>query len=168
MSQNALALSAALFASISVAGCGGAASPFSGSPFSKASSNELVFVSAAQTWDLNKDNVVTCDEWVQYTTELFQSADQDRDGSVTAEEYKTIVSQDRLFETVGMAHFDANKDGSLTLQEFTGARNPAFDLLDRDKDCQIASGEMVQTRQLDNDKNTGSGAPNITGAGPGR
>lgn len=162
MSRNALAITAALLTSISIAGCGGGSSPFS-----KASSNELVFVSAAQTWDLNKDNVVTCDEWVQYTTELFQSADLDRDGAVTVEEYKKIISQDRLFEMAGMGHFDANGDGRLTQQEFTGARNPAFELLDRDKDCQIASGEMVQTRQMQSPKDEGSGAPNITGAGPG-
>lgn len=163
MSRNALAISAALLASMPIAGCGGGSSPFS-----KASSNELVFISAAQTWDLNKDNVVTCDEWVQYTTELFQSADQDRDGTVTAEEYKTITSQDRLFEVAGMAHFDANGDGRLTLQEFTGARNPAFDMLDRNKDCQIATDEMVQTRQLQKMKDDSSGAPNVPDVGPGR
>jgi Ca2+-binding EF-hand superfamily protein len=161
MSRNALAISASLLASVTIAGCGGGSSPFS-----KASSNELIFISAAQTWDVNKDNSVTCDEWVQYTTELFHAADQDGDGIVTAEEYKKIVSQDRLFETITMAHFDGNKDGKLTLQEFTGARNPAFEMLDRDKDCQIASAEMVQTRQLQQFKDKSS-APNVqTGPGP--
>lgn len=160
MSRNALAISATLLVSVTIAGCGGASSPFS-----KASSNELVFISAAQTWDLNKDNSVTCDEWTQYTTNLFQSADQDGDGNVTAEEYKKIVAQDRLFEMITIAHFDGNGDGRLTLQEFTGARNPAFDMLDRDKDCQIASAEMVQTRQLQQLKDAGN-APNVQ-TGPG-
>lgn len=163
MSRNALAISAALAASVAAAACGGATSPFS-----KAPSTDLVFVSAAQTWDLNKDNSVTCDEWVQYTTELFQAADQDGDGIVTAEEYKKIVSQDRLFDVVGMPHFDGNGDGRLTLQEFTSARNPAFDMLDRDKDCKIAPNEMVQTRQIQQMKDKGSGQPNMPDAGPGR
>lgn len=160
MSRNALAISATLLASVTIAGCGGASSPFS-----KASSKELIYISAAQTWDLNQDNTVKCEEWTQYTTELFQVADQDRDGTVTAEEYKKIVSQDRLFEMITMEHFDGNGDGRLTLQEFTGARNPAFDILDRDKDCQIASGEMVQTRQLQQLKDKGT-APNVQ-TGPG-
>lgn len=163
MSRNALAISATLLASIAAAGCGGGIS----NPFSKASSTELVFISAAQTWDLNKDNSVTCDEWVQYTTELFNSADQDGDGNATTEEYQKIIAQDRLFETIPMAHFDANGDARLTLQEFTSARNPAFEILDRDKDCQIASAEMVQTRQLQQIKDKSSGAPNIQGSGPG-
>lgn len=163
MSRNTLAISAAFLLSVTAAGCGGGIS----SPFSNASSSELIFISAAQTWDLDKDNTVTCDEWAQYTTELFQSADQDGDGVVTAEEYTKITAQDRLFETASMSHFDGNGDGRLTLQEFTGARNPAFDLLDRDKDCRIASAEMVQTRQLQQIKDKGSGAPNIPDAGPG-
>lgn len=162
MSRNALAISAAFLASASLAGCGGASSPFS-----KASSDELTFISAAQTWDLDKNNTVTCDEWTQYTTELFQAADQDSDGIVTTEEYQKIVSQDRLFEVATMAHFDGNKDGRLTLQEFTGARNPAFEMLDRDKDCQIASGEMVQTRQLQQLKDKSS-APNVQTGPSGR
>lgn len=136
-----------------VAGCGGGGGV--ASMFSNASSNELLFVSAAQTWDVNKDNEVTCDEWKQYVGELFQTADGNADGALTAEEYKGVVAQDRLFETVGMNYFDTNNDGKLGRDEFANAPNPAFRLLDRDKNCTIAKNEMVQTRQLEKIKDSG-------------
>ncbi len=141
--RNALRLRATRAAAASallLAGCGG------GSPFGSASNRDLVFVSAAQTWDINKDNVVGCDEWTRYAGDLFQSADQDRDGAVTAEEYARITRQDKLFESAGFSYFDANGDGSLTLAEFAEKPNPAFVLLDKDKNCQLDGNEMVQTR----------------------
>ncbi len=144
-------------------GCGGGIS----NPFAKASGPELMFISAAQTWDLDKNNTVTCDEWKAYTRELFSSADKNGDGALSSEEYQSIVRQDRLFETAGMGFFDLNGDGRLTAQEMADKPNPAFTMLDRDKDCQIASAEMVQTRQIERIKESGDGTPNIGGAGPG-
>jgi hypothetical protein len=38
----------------------------SSSPFSKSSDFDRTFIAAAQTWDLNKDGVVTCNEWNEY------------------------------------------------------------------------------------------------------
>jgi len=116
--------------------------------FSNASSNDLLFVSAAQTWDVDKDNAVTCQEWQTYTGQLFQTADTNTDGSLTKEEFKGVIKQDRLFQSTGMSYFDTNNDGKLSAQEFASTPNPAFKILDRDKDCRIASNEMVQTRQL--------------------
>lgn len=116
-----------------------------GSPLDSASATDLTFVTAAQTWDLNKDNVVECGEWTSYLTSLFGTADADRDGAVTPEEYRAITRQDKLFEVAGMPYFDLDGDGRLTLAEFTGKPNPAFALLDKDKDCRIASSEMVQS-----------------------
>lgn len=150
-------------AALLTAACSGAGV----NPFAKASGPELVFVSAAQTWDMNRDNVVTCDEWKQYTAELFAPADRDGDGALTAEEWKGLVAQDRLFETAGMGFFDRNGDGKVTREELAETPNPAFALLDRDKDCRITSNEMVQTRQIDAPPPS-SGAPNTGGAtGPG-
>ncbi|MDX2287535.1 MAG: hypothetical protein NW217_01760 [Hyphomicrobiaceae bacterium] len=146
-----------------IAGCGGGVA----NPFAKASGPELMFISAAQTWDLDRNNSVTCDEWKAYTAELFGTADKDGDGILTSEEYQGVVRQDRLFETAGMAFFDTNRDGRLTAKEMADTPNPAFAMLDRDKDCQIASAEMVQTRQIERIKETGDGTPNIGGGGPG-
>lgn len=124
-------------------GCGGGGA----SPFGSATNVDLIFVGAAQTWDLNKDNIVACEEWKKYTTELFQSADANRDGVVTVEEYGAITRQDKLFESVGMRQFDGNGDGRLTLAEFVEKPNPAFGILDKNKDCQLDNSEFVQTRQ---------------------
>ncbi|MEO1280693.1 MAG: histidine kinase [Pseudomonadota bacterium] len=137
-----------------VGGCGGGAVPFSG-----AKSDDMLFVSAAQTWDINKDNTVTCDEWKQYTAELFTLADANADGVVGTEEYARIIKADRLFQSAQLGYFDANKDGKLTNQEFTERRNPAFDILDQNKDCQIVSAEMVRTRGVQSAPPSDGGAP---------
>lgn len=168
MVRSGLALPITICAALAAAGCGG--NPFSGggSPFSKASSNELLFVSAAPTWDLDKNNAITCEEWQRYTTELFTEGDANKDGFLTAEEYKTVIKADRLFETADLAYFDANKDGKVALQEMTSKSNPAFEILDKNKDCQIGSDEVVQTRQVQQLKSSGGDAPNdMPGGGPG-
>lgn len=120
-----------------------------GSPFSNTSNLDLTFVSAAGTWDLNRDNKVTCDEWRQYQTQLFKSADANHDGVLTREEFAKIISQDRLFETADFSYYNSNGDAQLTLAEFTDKPNPAFKLLDKNGDCVIASDEFVRTHQLE-------------------
>lgn len=131
-------------------GCSGG--PKISNPLSSANNNELLFVSAAPTWDMNKDNTVSCQEWKQYTAELFQTADGNSDGVLTAEEYEGVIKQDRLFQVATMSFFDSNKDGKLTAQEMADTPNPAFKILDRDKNCEIARNELVHTRQVQNAK----------------
>ena len=115
------------------------------SPFASAAPIEREFMAAAVTWDLNKDGNVTCDEWKQYVTGLFRDADANRDGILTAEEYAVLARRDRLFDTVGLAYFDANADGRLSLSEMTEKRNPAFAALDKNGDCVLSRDERVQT-----------------------
>ena len=59
----------------------------SSSPFASASGLELTFISAAQTWDLNKDNVVTCDEWKAYSTQAFREGDANGDRVVSGADF---------------------------------------------------------------------------------
>ncbi|MCH9808964.1 MAG: hypothetical protein K0U74_14665 [Alphaproteobacteria bacterium] len=153
-------------AALAVAGCGGGSSPFA-----KKSSKELLFVSAAPTWDLDKNNSVTCDEWQRYASELFAEGDVNRDGMLTPEEYQKVIRADRLFETADHAYFDANKDGKVALREMTGKPNPAFQILDKNKDCMIAQNELVHTRQIQRikkDTSDPSDLPGAGGSGPGR
>ncbi|MEL7047864.1 MAG: hypothetical protein AAFO75_02715 [Pseudomonadota bacterium] len=150
-----------LMAACVLSACGGGTVPFGGSD-----SKERLFVSAAQTWDLNKDNKVTCSEWKQYTGELFTLADGNQDGVVGNDEYARIVKADRLFQSASLGFFDTNGDGKLTAQEFTETKNPAFDSLDRNKDCQIASEEMVRTRGIAAPPPSADTGP-PTGGGPG-
>ncbi len=141
ISSKRLDQASAIVAAMLLAGC-----TSGGSPFSSASSVEVTFVGAAQTWDLNKDNVVSCDEWKKYTTDLHQSADANRDGAVSRDEYSGITRQDKLFETVGFGYFDGDNDGRLATAEFIERPNPAFGLLDKNKDCRLEGNELVQTR----------------------
>ena len=131
----------ALLALSAQAGC----STGGNSPFASAPPIEREFMAAAVTWDLNKDGDVTCDEWKQYVTGLFRAADANRDGVLTSEEFAVLSRSDRLFETAGLAYFDANADGRLTLSEMTEKRNPAFAALDKNGDCVLTRDERVQT-----------------------
>jgi hypothetical protein len=116
------------------------------SPLGSASVADREFAVAAITWDLNKDGDVTCDEWKQYATGLFRSADASRDGVLSQDEFAAMARQDRLFDSGNLKFFDVNGDGRVTLEELTGRPNPAFALLDRNKDCVIGRDERVNQR----------------------
>ena len=127
----------AVAVALAVGGCG------TSSPFSSASSTELTFINASQTWDLDKNGTVTCDEWKQYATSSFKQADGNGDGALDAQEWSVMVASDRLFETAGLSYYDANADGKVTLDELANKPNTAFALLDKNKDCQIGHDEAV-------------------------
>jgi Ca2+-binding EF-hand superfamily protein len=110
-------------------------------PFESASATEREFAAAAATWDLNHDGDVTCDEWKQYVGGLFREADVNRDGALTREEFAVMGKRDRLFETIGFKYFDADSDGRITLAEIAERPNPAFTLLDANKDCVLTPEE---------------------------
>lgn len=107
---------------------------------------DRVFVSAAGSWDLNKDSVVTCEEWKTYAAELFDGADANRDGFVDETEYTKIVSTDRMFQTVGFSYYDANGDGKIARTEFVDKPNRAFVLLDQSKQCQLSATQVAGAR----------------------
>jgi hypothetical protein len=134
-----------------------------GNPFEKATDFDRTFISAAQTWDTDKNGVVTCDEWSQYVSSSFREADANGDGALDAAEWPNIVKSDRLFETANLAYFDGNGDGRVQLEEMTGKQNLAFKLLDRNQDCQIDRTESVQVRGAEP---AAKGAGTAEGQGP--
>jgi Ca2+-binding EF-hand superfamily protein len=115
---------------------------FGHGPMANLSAAEKAFIEAAPTWDLDKDGVVTCEEWKQYAADLFRQADADKDGQLTREEFQAVAEQDRLFVTADFDYFDADADGRVSLAEFADKPNPAFVLLDKDNDCRLTSDEM--------------------------
>ena len=125
-----------LLAILALGGCAG-----SKNPLATASSTERAFVAAAETWDLNHDGSVTCDEWKQYAGTLFRGADANGDGFLARDEFAAMSRVDRLFETVGFAYFDADHDGRISLSELTEKLNPAFALLDANSDCVLSPEE---------------------------
>lgn len=136
---------------------GGCAS--SSNPFSNTSNFDRTFIGAAQTWDLDKNGSVSCDEWARYVATSFREADGNGDGALDAEEWKKLVGNDRLFEVANISYYDANGDGKVAVEEMTGKQNLAFKLLDRNQDCQIDRTETVQVHGVDKPKAAESGAP---------
>ena len=106
------------------------------------SSTDTTFIQAAETWDLDHDGVVTCDEWKTYLRQLFDKADADHNGVVTRAEFASFSSDDKLFVTADLAFFDSDGNGTIALAELLEKPNPAFKHLDKDKDCRITHDEM--------------------------
>lgn len=139
----------------------------SGAPFSKSNDFDRTFISAAQTWDLDKNGSVGCDEWVKYIQQSFRDFDANGDGGLDQDEYAKLVKTDRLFEIANIAYYDTSGDGRASLEEMTGKQNVAFKLLDRNQDCQIDRTETVQVHGVDRPK-PGGGAPDTTQQGADR
>jgi hypothetical protein len=124
---------------------------------------DRVFLSAAGSWDRNRDGVVTCDEWRAYADELFRNADANHDAFVDSTEWPAIVNTDRMFQTIGMRYYDANGDGKLDHGEFVDKQNRAFVLLDKSNQCQLnadqVAGARAHTEQVFDTKKPESGDP---------
>jgi Ca2+-binding EF-hand superfamily protein len=129
---------------LSVAGCGGSnpLDTFKSGP----STFDVTFISAAETWDIDKNGIVTCDEWKQYASTSLQQADGNADGALTTAEFTTMSQSDKLFDIATHKYYDRNSDGQVTAEELTTHSNRAFELLDKNKDCKIERGEKVQVR----------------------
>jgi len=107
---------------------------------------DKVFLLAAGNWDRNKDGVVTCDEWKAYATELFDGADVGKKGYLESADWKKVVAVDKMFVTVDFKYYDANKDGKVDRAEFVDRTSRAFELADRDHDCDLTSTELTGAR----------------------
>jgi uncharacterized protein YceK len=132
---------------------------------SSASSMDRTFISAAQTWDFDKDGSVTCDEWKNYVATLVRESDGNGDGALDAEEFKKLAKTDQLFSVADLAYYDANGDGRVTIEEMAAKPNAAFKLLDKNGDCRIDRNESVRVLQVDAPK--ASSAPNTDQQVPG-
>jgi Ca2+-binding EF-hand superfamily protein len=140
-----LAPASIAFAALSLAAC-------TTTPFSSTSNFDRTFIAAAQTWDLNKDGSVSCDEWKQYAATSFREADVNGDGALDREEFARLARSDRLFEVADLSYFDANSDGRVTVEELVGKPNMAFKILDKNGDCKIDRNESVQIYNVDKPK----------------
>lgn len=149
---------------LTLAGCSSMSS-LGKNPFSSTSNFDVTFVNASQTWDLDKNGTTTCDEWKQYSGGELRQADADGDGALNAQEWAVMAKSDRLFEMADLGFYDANGDGKVTAEELTGKQNPAFRMLDRNSDCQIAHDEKatvysnVRVKEKDNSAGQPTGPP---------
>ena len=126
---------------------GGCASMSSSSSVSL-SEIDKVFLSAAGSWDLNRDDIVTCVEWATYGAQLFDAADKGKKGFVTLQEFERVSRTDHMFKVANFKYYDADKDGKVTRTEFIDKVNPAFLYADKDKDCRLTTEELQMSRNL--------------------
>lgn len=138
-----------------VAACSNSMPSLTGGP----SEIDRVFLIAAGNWDRNKDGIVTCDEWKAYAAELFAIGDVEHKGHLTPDDWKRVVNVDRMFETVDFKYYDKNGDGKVDRAEFVDRPNRAFELADRDKDCDLTTTELTGARTA------GAPAVKVTPAG---
>jgi hypothetical protein len=130
---------AALVCAAALASCGSSGSP---------SESDRMFLMAAASWDMNRDNVVTCDEWKAYAASLFDAADRNRAGVLTPEEFKALEKNDRMFTITDFKYFDVNGNGRLERDEFLNKPNPAFLIADSDRDCRLTTIELTAARNM--------------------
>lgn len=144
---RALASTAVIAAALSLAACSSTPMPSIGSitGSNKVSETDRVFLMAAGSWDRNRDNMVTCDEWKAYATELFNGADASRDDALDATEWAEIVKTDRMFETANLDYYDVNNDGKVSRAEFVDRPNPVFKLMNA-TDCKLTGDQVAGAR----------------------
>jgi len=106
------------------------------------------FLRGINSYDLNRDDVVTCDEWRKAMTDMFTKANKSRSGFLTEEEYRNLAQSDRTFLTASLKYYDVNNDGKVDKTEFVDRPNPAFTYADADKDCRLTEPELTTVRKL--------------------
>jgi hypothetical protein len=97
----------------------------------------------APDWDINHDGVYTCEEWRIHVTTLFNKADRNHDGYLTADEFSVIKRADPLFADADLSYFDDNKDGRVSRDEFVSKPSPFFTRFDLNHDCRVTQDELA-------------------------
>ncbi|HEY7647105.1 MAG TPA: EF-hand domain-containing protein [Hyphomicrobiales bacterium] len=164
MRNPALNFTVCLLAAGLVTGCAGSGGP-------DLSTTVKNFLGGIASYDLNHDDVVTCDEWRTAAGNLFNRADRAGAGVLTEADYEALGKIDRTY--VGtFKTFDVNHDGKVDKKEFVERPNPAFTYADKDKDCKLTQLEMATARNLSappkeakaTDPNSAVGPTNPTGS----
>ena len=102
------------------------------------SSSTDALVAWATTWgDVGHTGVFTCEEWKRYATKLFNDADKNHDGYLTAEEFESIRKADPMLRHADLAYFDDNRDGRVSRSEFVDKPNLFFAKYDRKRECRV-------------------------------
>ena len=108
-----------------------------------------------KTLDGNGDNIVVKAEIeaaqqrtaaaisVQRNRALFAQLDKDRNGQLSAAEFRALANvQGRPDTTPLLTRFDTNKDGKIALVEYRAATQANFDRIDTDRDGIVSVAEM--------------------------
>lgn len=97
---------------------------------------------AAEIWDANRDGIYTCDEWKGYLGRMFDRADNNHDGHLTAAEFATLRRPGSALADADFGYFDENQDGKITRSEFVGKPNEFILQNDKNGDCRVTPEEL--------------------------
>jgi Ca2+-binding EF-hand superfamily protein len=117
-------------------------------PGSKLSVIDQSFLRGISSYDQNRDGVVTCDEWRTAAASAFTKANKSGSGFLTEEEFRNLAASDRIFLVATFKYYDANGDGKVDRKEFVERPNPAFTHADKDTDCRLTEPELLTARNL--------------------
>lgn len=99
--------------------------------------------------DLNKDGLVTRDEFLQKRTELVHRIDRNNDGIIDDLDAPKRERMRRLFDQRvrdNAAAFDLNGDGVITTDEFVNGPTVLFDSIDANIDGAVSQTELGAAR----------------------
>ena len=110
---------------------------------SRRSSNDALVAWATVWGDVGRTGVFTCEEWKRYATKLFNDADKNRDGYLSAEEFNSIRKADTMLKGADLAYFDDNRDGRVSRGEFIDKPNLFFVKYDRKRECRVTYDNIM-------------------------
>lgn len=96
-------------------------------------------------WDLNLDGVVNCTDLELRKINQFKKSDLDENSFLDASEIKAAPWGSKVFSVEMLHSFDQNKDGQVSLMEFSVKPEAAFVALDKNEDCTISEEEIEQS-----------------------
>ena len=104
--------------------------------------------------DRNGDGAITRDEAKRQRGEMFDRLDRNKDGYLEEDEARLVQKKHHFMRKMHRAErrtdrhmaMDADKDGKISLSEFTNAPSPLFKRLDSNGDGAISAGERKAAR----------------------
>jgi len=124
--------------------CASAAFAQSTSDSERRRSTNDALVAWATVWgDVGRTGVFTCEEWKRYATKLFNDADRNRDGYLSAEEFNSIRKADTMLKSADLGYFDDNRDGRVSRSEFIDKPNLFFVKYDRKRECRVTYDNIM-------------------------
>ncbi|MCR5858937.1 EF-hand domain-containing protein [Mesorhizobium sp. J428] len=94
--------------------------------------------------DADKSGDISFEEFVTVVKDRLEKADSDGDGKLTVEEISTTFQGPQAKDQAAtlVKHFDADKDGTVTLTEVEERRKQRFAKLDTNSDGKLVREEM--------------------------
>ena len=75
-------------------------------------------------------------------TQLFNHADRQKRGYITAREFEVIKSADPMFANADFDYFDEQKKGRITRSDFVDRPSPFFVRYDTKHTCRVTKAEI--------------------------